>query len=227
MRTLVCRQPAAEAIVDFAENPDVRMIVMATHGYTEHQRWTHGSVAERVLGSSSVPVLLVRSPFNGSAADGAASAAVELQENFACRRILVPLDGSQVAEAAVLPAATLAKAVGAEVTLFRVSVIMMTGGIVGELSLTPEGFYEVADREAEAYLRRVARDLEALDVHAHIDLCKGPVAQSIIEYVETNRIDLVAMCTHGHGGPGRWNFGTVADRVLRSGKTPLLLVRAR
>ncbi len=55
----------------------------------------------------------------------------------------------------------------------------------------------------------------------------GAVAESIIGYAAANRIDLIAMCTHGQTGRGRWTLGSVADRVLRASSIPILLVRAR
>jgi len=97
---------AADAIVDYVDHMDVPLIVMASHGYTGIKRWTHGSVAERVLQSASVPVLLVRAKEGVSKRIPA--------EEMPCRRILVPLDGSKLAEQ-VLPAVTpIAKALGCE-----------------------------------------------------------------------------------------------------------------
>jgi nucleotide-binding universal stress UspA family protein len=55
----------------------------------------------------------------------------------------------------------------------------------------------------------------------------GGVADAILEFAEANRIDLIAMCTHGRTGLARWTLGSVADRVLRARSTPLLLVRAK
>jgi nucleotide-binding universal stress UspA family protein len=93
---------------------------MASHGYTGIKRWTHGSVAERVLQSACVPVLLVR------AKEGVSK---DLPEASPCRRILVPLDGSKVAEQ-VLPAVTpIARALGCEMTLFQVPIIYASGSL--------------------------------------------------------------------------------------------------
>jgi nucleotide-binding universal stress UspA family protein len=55
----------------------------------------------------------------------------------------------------------------------------------------------------------------------------GPVAESIVEHAEASRVDLIAMCTHGRTGLGRWVLGSVADRVLRAGSIPIFLVRDR
>jgi len=218
IRQVVRQGPAAEAIVDYAEQKDIQQIVMATHGYTGISRWTHGSVAERVLQSASVPVLLVR------AQEGELGAS---REPMSCRRILVPLDGSAVAEQ-VLPSATsIAQAFGAGMVLFQVPIVYVSGSLMGELYLPFRGVLETAEQDVQAYLDRVAYRLKEQGVNVSTAMQIGAVAESIIGHAEANRIDLIAMCTHGRTGLGRWTLGSVADRVLRASSMPVLLVRAR
>jgi nucleotide-binding universal stress UspA family protein len=95
------------------------------------------------------------------------------------------------------------------------------------LFLPAEGEFDEVEREAQQYLEGVAEPLreEGIDVSTATDV--GPVAECIIEYAETNQVDLIAMCTHGRTGLARWVYGSVADRVLRVGGLPVLLVRAR
>ena len=210
--------PAAEAIVDYAEQEDIQQIVMATHGYTGISRWAHGSVAERVLQSAGVPVLLVR------AQEGASS---DSRQPMLCQRILVPLDGSALAEQ-VLPSATsIAQSLVAEMILFRVPIVYASGSLMGEWYMPLEGVFETANQDAQAYLNRVASHPKEQGVNVSTAMRMGAVAESIIEYAETNQIDLIAMCTHGRTGLARWTLGSVADRVLRAGSIPILLVRAR
>jgi len=209
---------AADAILDFLEQSDIQLIVMATHGYTGIKRWTHGSVAERVLQSASVPVLLVR------AKEGVSNGPPEASP---CRRILVPLDGSKVAEQ-VLPAVTpIARALGCEMTLFQVPIIYASGSLIGDWYLPLQGSFETSDQDARDYLERLATDLREQGIKASTATWAGAVAESIVDYAEVNDIDLIAMCTHGRTGIARWAFGSVADRVLRAGGVPILLVRAR
>lgn len=73
----------------------------------------------------------------------------------------------------------------------------------------------------------MANRLKEQGVNVSTAMRIGPVAESIIEYAEANRIDLIAMCTHGRTGLARWTLGSVADRVLRASNIPILLVRAR
>jgi nucleotide-binding universal stress UspA family protein len=209
--------PAAEAIVGYAEQMDVWQIVIATHGYTGPNRWTHGSVAERVLQSASVPVLLVR-------------VQEEEQSNsrrpLYCQRILVPLDGSARAER-VLPAVIpIAQALGSEVILFQVPIVYVSGWMTGEWFLPVQGILATAEQDAQAYLSCVVARLEQQGINASTATEIGAVAESIIEYAEANHVDLIAMCTHGRTGLRRWTLGSVADRVLRAGGIPILLVRA-
>ena len=209
---------AADAILDFVEQTDVQLIVMASHGYTGIKRWTHGSVAERVLQSASVPALLVR------AKEGVSK---DLPETSPCRRILVPLDGSKVAEQ-VLPAVTpMAKALGCEITLFHVPVVYASGLLIGEGYLPLHGDFETADRVAQDHLDGLASDLRDQGIEASTATWVGPVAETIVDYADVNDVDLIAMCTHGRTGIARWALGSVADRVLRAGDRPILLVRAR
>jgi nucleotide-binding universal stress UspA family protein len=215
---VVYRGPAAEVIVDYAQRADIQLIVMATHGYTGHSRWRHGSVAERVLQTASVPVLMVCAHTSDEKT---------LCSSKTCRTILVPLDGSPVAEQ-VLPAATsVARALDAELVLFRVAIAYAFGPFAGEWYVPLEGTFETANQIAEVYLKRVANSLTQQGYKASTAVRSGPVADAIIDYAEESRIDLIAMCTHGRTGLGRWVLGNVAERVLRARCTPLMLVRAQ
>ena len=125
------------------------------------------------------------------------------------------------------PATAIAKAMGAEMVLFRVSIVHVSGWYTGEWSVPLEGDFEAANQYAKDYLNRVASDLARQGIKVSTPVQMGAVAESIINYAETQQIDLVAMCTHGRTGLARWILGSVADRVLRVGRIPILLVRAR
>jgi nucleotide-binding universal stress UspA family protein len=217
-RMVVEQGPAAKAIVDYAEQMAVQKIVMSTHGYSGFSRWRHGSVAERVLQAASVPVFLVRAQEKTPG---------DVQGALACQRILVPLDGSPVAEQVLPVAASVAQALEAEMVLLRVPIAHVSGSFTGEWYMPLEGTFETAKQIAEAYLDHVAERLRAGEVQVTTATRTGGVANAIIEYAEANQIDLIAMCTHGRTGLARWSLGSVADRVLRAGHIPLLLVRAR
>ena len=218
VRHVVRHGPAPEAIVDYAEEKGIWQIVMATHGYSGIKRWTHGSVAERVLQAASVPVLMVRAQEED---------AKDARQLMLCRRILVPLDGSEMAEQVLSPVTAVAGAVGAEVFLFQVAFDQPASMFGSDWFFLPaEGEFEEEERKAQAYLERVADPLREEGIQVVTGTQIGPVAGSIMEYADANEIDLIAMCTHGRTGLARWAFGSVADRVLRAGGIPILLVRA-
>jgi nucleotide-binding universal stress UspA family protein len=138
---------------------------------------------------------------------------------FAC--ILVPLDGSTVAEA-ILPQVTeLATLHGAEVVLLRVALAHAFRG-------TDQTDAQVqAVQEAEAYLAGVVERLLASGIKAQSVVRYGHAAEEILDHAETGDVDLIAMSTHGRSGVRRWMLGSVAEKVLRAAPVPVLLVRAR
>jgi nucleotide-binding universal stress UspA family protein len=218
-RHAVQRGPAAEAILDYAGQSDIDQIVMATHGYSGIKRWTHGSVAERVLQAARVPLLLMRAREQDLTRDW--------QQPVDCQRILVPLDGSPMAEQILPAVTTVAHAVGAELVLFQVLIAHASGWMDGELYFPIQGVLDIAEEDAHAYLSTVAGRLEEQGLDVVTATSVGPVASCIVEYAEANHVDLIAMCTHGRTGLARWALGSIADRVLRAGGTPILLVRAQ
>jgi len=215
----VQRGPAAEAILDYAGQANIHQIVMATHGYSGIKRWTHGSVAERVLQTVGVPLLLVRV--------GEQDLTRGWQQPMVCQRILVPLDGSPLAEQ-ILPTVTaVAQALGAELILFQVPIVHVYGWMTGEWYFPIQGVLDTAEEDTQAYLNAVAGRLQEQGLDVLTATAIGSVANCIVEYAEANQVDLIAMCTHGRTGLARWALGSVADRVLRAGGIPILLVRAQ
>jgi nucleotide-binding universal stress UspA family protein len=214
---VVRRGPAAEVIVDYAEQMAVQQIVMATHGRSGISRWRHGIAAERVLQSASVPVLMVCAKAGETVSE----------EPMTCQRILVPLDGSTRAEQVLPPAVSIARTFSAEIILFRVPIAHVSGSFTGNWYVPLEGTFETANEIAQRYLNCVADEMRAQGVRVTTVTRMGGVADAILEYAEANKIDLIAMCTHGRSGLARWTLGSVADRVLRARCVPLLLVRAK
>jgi nucleotide-binding universal stress UspA family protein len=121
----------------------------------------------------------------------------------------------------------IAKALDAELVLFRVPIAQVAGWVTGDPYLPMVGVLETAEEAAQAYLNAVAGRLGEKGLTVTTATCVGAVANCIIDYAEANQVDLIAMCTHGRTGLARWALGSVADRVLRGGSTPILLVRAK
>ena len=146
------------------------------------------------------------------------------------KHILVPLDGSQLAESALPPACELATKFDSKITLLRVTSLPMIfshvdGYVYGDLV---NSIREQNRDEANAYLNRMKRSLrqQGYVVHTHIIEDESP-AKAILSVAEAQDMDSVVMSTHGRGGAARWVFGSVADKVLRHSRVPVLLVRAK
>ncbi|MBI5877662.1 MAG: universal stress protein [Chloroflexi bacterium] len=142
-------------------------------------------------------------------------------------KILVPLDGSQLAESILPHVSTLALCGKAEVVLLRVHVRPVnTYGMLdaGDLPLTPED--EQADRrKALDYLKTVAQSLIAAGVPARPLVCDGTVAEAILQIADAEGADLIAMSTHGRSGIARWLIGSDANKVMHGARVPVLLIR--
>lgn len=140
-------------------------------------------------------------------------------------RVLIPLDGSEPAEAILPFAERIAGPLDAEVCLLRVvepvSAItgLGTGGVVGPDALL------LRQLEAKQYLAEVARQLEARGLRVRTLLGLGVPELEILEVAKAERADLIAMSTHGRRGVRRAVFGSVAEEVLRSAAVPVLLIR--
>ena len=146
--------------------------------------------------------------------------------------ILVPLDGSKLAEQALLHATALAKQFQSHLTLVRVSnsaelqVAEAFAGLADSASLILQ-LRARHDYEAEAYLEKLCNKLKADGVVADaIVPVTIDVASAILQTAESCNADIIVMSTHGRSGVTRWVLGSVAERVLRSASMPILLYRS-
>ena len=142
------------------------------------------------------------------------------------KRILVPLDGSALAEAALDHARQLALCQDSEIVLLRVVISPYTI-VAPDLVLAGQGVdQEQLQQEAEQYLQTQAGRLAAHGIAVHLVACQGPVAEAILDHARSLAVDVIVMSTHGRGGVSRWVYGSVADRVLQAAPCPVLLIRA-
>jgi nucleotide-binding universal stress UspA family protein len=144
------------------------------------------------------------------------------------KKILVPLDGSELAEC-VLPH------LNAFIKGFHISdVILMR---VVEPEIPYQGEYPIdsdvlAKRESEMksiakeYLDKIVNRLKHEGTALHVEVIVGRVVESLADYTMNNDVDLILIATHGHSGVTRWVRGSVADKILRSANVPILMVRA-
>lgn len=162
------------------------------------------------------------------------------------KKILVPLDGSKLAECALPHAEELAKGGGtAELILVSVTervrgyravggssepFVLSGGGWGSSIQPSPQRFMPEAfgkkEKQADRYLSRIAEKLQSKGIKVHTEVLFWPPAEAIASYAAQNGADLIVMSSHGRSGPSRWAHGSVADKVLRSSCIPVLMVRA-
>lgn len=137
------------------------------------------------------------------------------------KRILVPLDGSELAEGILPTIGELARIHGAEVVLLRAALAhTIPGGDPTEAQVR-------VVEEAERYMAEVQREVRDRGVAASSVVRYGQAAEEILDHAATGTFDLIAMSTHGRSGIGRFILGSVAEKVLRGATTPVLLLPAR
>jgi nucleotide-binding universal stress UspA family protein len=136
------------------------------------------------------------------------------------QRILVPLDGSTLAEGVLPHVQALAKSLGAELVLLRVAFTHVFPGA------DPIQAQVTAVQEAEDYVSGLTRRLQEEGVRAEAKVRYGDPVEEILDHVIWDHIDLIAMATHGRTGLSRVVMGSVAEHVLRRTSVPMLLMRA-
>lgn len=209
-----------EVVVDRASADPGTLIAMATHGRSGITRWLLGSVADKVLHATRNPLLLVRP--RGERPNG---------EEAPLKRIVVPLDGSALAETVLPDVTRLAAVMGLEVILVRVYTMAPHAYIVGAEGYVPDMETLRADLEGEQAKRYLEDKVEQLRWQGVKDasyvLLEGDAASELIDLARQTPENLVAMCTHGRSGVGRWVLGSVTDRVVRHSGDPVLVIRAK
>lgn len=236
----------AQVILDRAQAHQADLLVLCSHGHTGMTRWALGSVAHKVVHHSAVPVLVLR--------EGGEPSTSLPPEGTRPARVMVALDGSCFAEAAVLPAVHLSSALSAPLAgaLHLIQIFPRLAEPLHVLDITQEGerHYELIpeeDRQAIAagttYLSTVQQRLlreegargklqitSSVVVHSDIAdalLAAAEHGQGMEAAKGPQECDVIAMATHGRGRLGSWVMGSTTERVLQATRLPLLLVRSR
>jgi nucleotide-binding universal stress UspA family protein len=211
---------APYVIREAARGRGADLIVMSTHGRGGLGRWVYGSVAETVLGTTDVPVLLVP------------AAGEHPWPTDRPLRVLVPLDGSDLAEETLPAVGALASALEAELVLLRAvppTAPRPTGvqviGTPAGYALTYQDDTDLAIAHARHYLEDVVDLLRAVAPVRDVRVELGGPAAAIADVVRDQEIDLVAMATHGRTGLASLTMGSVAATTLRRAAVPVMLLR--
>jgi nucleotide-binding universal stress UspA family protein len=198
----------AERIVDYAEKQSIDLVVMGTHGRRGVDRMLFGSVTEEVVRHAPCPVFTVRTD-------------ADVEPSQAVRRILVPVDFSRGSESAVRHAKEMALTYGAEIDLLHVveEPVYPSAYEVETTFPSDEVVARVEDRLGE-----MAREEIGIE-HVVVEALVGHPARGILDYVETNDVDLIVQATHGRTGLDHVLLGSVTERVLRQSPVPVFVVK--
>ncbi|KPK48476.1 MAG: hypothetical protein AMJ77_00085 [Dehalococcoidia bacterium SM23_28_2] len=217
VETRVVGGRATAKILEHAEQENVGLIALSTHGRSGLARWVMGSGVDRILRACEQPVLLVR-PRD----EGGGETAARLS------KIIVPLDGSNTAEAALPLAEELARALGLELILIQVIGVETTvrfGSMAPDSWSVPSDVLQQLDVVASGYLTGLAKQLKNKGLTVQWEVFRGAAGSRIVEFAKETSDSLVAMTTHGRSGFRRWVMGSVADEVVRHTGEPVLVIR--
>ena len=211
------RGKPADVIIEQAALDPGTLIAMATHGRSGVNRWILGSVAEKVLRGSSNPLFLVRADEGDS-----------INPTAMIKSIVVPLDGSELAESVLPTVVEVAKTLDTEVVLCR-AYELAASAYYGSEDYLPnyDGMLRQLKAEVESYL---GEKVEWLKVSGLTNVSwvalEGPSAEQIADYSRTHPGAVVVMCTHGRSGVSRWVLGSVTEKVIRHSSDPVLVLHA-
>ena len=213
--TILEGSAVAEALNSHATATGSDLIVMTTHGHGPLSRFWLGSVADEMVRRAVRPLLLVRPQ----------ASALDLASEPALQHILIPLDGTALAERALASAVGLGNLMQARYTLLRaygpeIDLDPLSSAALGDVQ--PSG--EQLRCQAQDYLNRTAEQLkgQALNVQMHVVLGQHP-ASAILEAAQRLGADLIALESHGRHGLSRMLLGSVADKVIRGASLPVLV----
>lgn len=209
--------PAA-ALAQYVREMGIDLVVIATHGRGGIKRAWLGSVADYLIRNLEVPVLLVRPREGQSAPDRAPGVG----------QILVPLDGSPLAEEALDTAAALARIWGTEVTLLQVvrPVQLPEDKAFPFPAPYDQELTALGRAQAQDYLDDVVERMQSQGIRATgVAIVAWNAADAILDVARPERVAVVVLATHGRGGLRRLVLGSVADKVVRGAEIPVLVYR--
>ncbi|HEY5639442.1 MAG TPA: universal stress protein [Dehalococcoidia bacterium] len=215
--TQVLDGDAAEAVLAAVEEAGADLIAISTHGRSGVSRWLFGSVATHILERAAVPLLVLR-PKEGE--DRGAPGPV-------VKKILVPLDGSEVAKSILPVIEEFAKTMGASLVLYHsVAPLSAYPGFESAGAAALGEAIEEMQRQAKEILARAAEEVVSRGVEATTVVSLGTPVDGVLTAANELDVDLIAIATHGRSGFGRAVLGSVADGVIRrSADVPCLVVR--
>jgi nucleotide-binding universal stress UspA family protein len=212
----------ADTITRLAHEAGDPLIIMSTHGRGGLHRWMTGSVADEVVRGAGVPVLLVRGDKE-----------LPDPQSFSIKSILVPVDGSEYSENALQYAIEFARIFESRLHLLRVVDTPSAYAMLSrhmEAAATGDILEEIISsmrQETDRYLADLAERIRGEGVDVKTVALEGYPGEQLIEHERRGYFQLVIMATAGRSGVGRVVFGSVAERVLKLGRSPVMMIRPR
>jgi len=223
---LLPNNDVVHALRDYAEKESIDLVVMATHGRGTLGRWWLGAVADELARTMTRPVMLIR-PEEGK---------TDLLLQPEVKSIVIPLDGTPLAEKVIEPAIELGSMFGATYSLVRsCSPVVRSNylpegttvhGVTESVLENIRGLQRKAEKDCRDYVEGIAKKMteRGLIVTTHVPVEEEP-ADGILAVAKERRADLITMETHGRRGISRFFMGSVADKVVRGGGVPVLMNR--
>jgi nucleotide-binding universal stress UspA family protein len=205
----------AEEILKYTDENDVDLLLMSTHGRSGIRIWDLGSVADKVIHASKVPVWLVPSELKESV----------LWDKLPKRTIVIPLDGSKESEVAIPHAISIGKQRGAQ---FEIILVHIEDSRIADFARTYQQLEQLKDLRLsrKKYLDDLVKQIGNEGVTAHSEMLSGNPASEFIGFLKKNPAQLVLMSAHGHSGITGILFDSFAEQIVRTVKhTPILIAK--
>lgn len=215
---------AIKTISDYASEKGIGLIVMTTHGTSGFGPLALGNVANKIVRSVDIPSLLIRVKNNTSV----------LPRKALIQKILVPLDNSGASKTSIPYAVELARKLKAGITLFSMATTVYVqtydaSGIgAGTLGVNWDAIDASSEKYVDEYLQGVEKEIRQSGVEVdHTSYLGIDAALEILEMEKKTQADLVVMATRGRSPVARWAFGSVAEKVLREGDRPIMMIKEK
>ncbi len=209
-----------KVIFDYVKRKDISLVVATTFGTSGLRKLAMGNVADKLLRGLGIPTLLVRIPETESPTN-----------KGTIRNILLPVDMSEASKTAVPFAVELAKKLNATITLFSMAQTVYSQNLDAVGPGVGANWDEI-DKATEKFiddnLKSIENEIQAANIQVNrISYLGIDAGYEILEMEKRIQPDLVVMATRGRSPVTRWAFGSVAEKVLREGSKPLLLIKKK
>jgi len=208
-------------ILSYIAEKNINLVVMTSHGTSGFRNGNVGNVADKILRESGIPALLIRIKETEQ----------EKLSGISIKKILMPVDNSETSKVCIPYGKELAKKLGASITLFNMAQTVYAqslDGVGAGIGVNWDTVDAATLKHSQDFLAEIEKDIKADGIEVESSTLVGmDAAYEILEIERKIGADLVVMATRGRSQIARWAFGSVAEKVLREGNLPILLVRGK